>query len=48
MMGFESFRSAARIGAGTETMCMAKKGQRGCPDGVAILAADYFYCLAAA
>ena len=46
MMGFKSFRSAARIIAGIETMHMVKKGQLGCPGGLAFSAADYFYRLA--
>jgi putative transposase len=48
MMGFHSFMSAARIIAGIETMHMVKKGQLGCPGGLAFSAADYFYSLAAA
>lgn len=42
MMGFKSFRSAARIIAGIETMHMVKKGQLGCPGGLAFSTADYF------
>lgn len=48
MLGFKSFRSAAKIIAGIETMHMVKKGQPGCPGGLAISPADYFYSLAAA
>ena len=48
MMGFKSFRSAARIIAGIQTMHMVKKGQLGCPGGLAFSTADYFYSLAAA
>ena len=48
MMGFKSFRSTFRIIAGIETMHMVKKGQLGCPDGLASSPADYFYSLAAA
>jgi transposase-like protein len=48
MMGFKSFSSAAKIIAGIETMHMVKKGQLGCPGGLAFTAADYFYSLAAA
>jgi len=48
MMGFKSFWSAAKIIAGIETMHMVKKGQLGCPGGLAFTAADYFYSLAAA
>jgi putative transposase len=46
MMGFKSFRSAAKIIAGIETMHMIKKGQLDCPDGQRISAADQFYSLA--
>ena len=42
MMGFKSFWSAARIIAGIETMHMVKKGQLGCPGGLAFSTADYF------
>jgi putative transposase len=42
MMGLKSFRSAARIIAGIETMHMIKKGQLRCPGGLAFSAADYF------
>lgn len=38
MLGFKSFRSAARIIAGIETMHMVKKGQLGCPGGLALAA----------
>jgi transposase-like protein len=48
MMGFKSFRSAVRIIAGIETMHMVKKGQLGCPGGLAFSAADCPYSLAAA
>jgi transposase-like protein len=48
MMGLKSFRSAVRIIAGIETMHMVKKGQLGCPGGLAFSAADCFYSLAAA
>ena len=48
MLGFKSFRSAARIIAGIETMHMLKMGQLGCPGGLAFTAADYFYSLATA
>ena len=41
MMGLKSFRSAARIIAGIETMHMVKKGQPRCPGGLAFSAADY-------
>ena len=47
MMGFKSFGSAVKIIAGIETMHMVKKGQLGCPGGLAFSAADYFYSLAA-
>jgi transposase-like protein len=47
MLGFKSFRSAARIIAGIETMHMVKKGQLGCPGSLAFSPADYFYSLAA-
>ena len=40
MMGFKSFRSAARIIAGIETMHMVKRGQLGCPGGLALSPAD--------
>ena len=46
MMGFKSFGSAVKIIAGIETMHMVKKGQLGCPGGLAFSAADYFYSLA--
>jgi hypothetical protein len=48
MMGFKSFGSAVKIIAGIETMHMVKKGQLGCPGGLAFSAADYFYSLAVA
>jgi len=48
MMGFKSLWSATRIIAGIETMHMIKKGQLGCPGGLAFSPADYFYSLAAA
>jgi transposase-like protein len=47
MMGFKSFGSAVKIIAGVEAMHMVKKGQLGCPGGLAFSAADYFYSLAA-
>jgi hypothetical protein len=46
MMGFKSFWSGTRIIARIETMHMIKKGQRGCPGGLAFSAADDFYSLA--
>ena len=46
MMGFKSFRCAARLIAGIETMHMVKKGQLRCPGGLAFSDADYFYSLA--
>ena len=46
MMGFKSFRSAARLIAGIETMHMIKKGQLRCPGALAFSHADYFYSLA--
>ena len=46
MLGFKSFGSAVKIIAGIETMHMVKKGQLGCPGGLAFSAADYFYSLA--
>ena len=46
MMGFKSFWSGTKIIAGIETMHMIKKGQLGCPGGLAFSAADYFYSLA--
>ena len=46
MMGFKSFRSAVKIIAGIETMHMVKKEQLRCPGGLALSAADNFYCLA--
>ena len=48
MMGFKTFWSATRIIAGIETMHMIKKGQLGCPGGLAFSPTDYFYSLAAA
>ena len=36
MMGFKSFWSAVKIIAGIETMNMIKKGQFGCPGGLAL------------
>lgn len=47
MLGFKSFRSAARIIAGVETMHMIKKGQHHCPGGRASSAAQQFCSLAA-
>ncbi len=47
-MSFKSFWSATRIIAGIETMHMIKKRRLGCPGGLAISPADYFYSLAAA
>ena len=46
MMGFKSFWSAVKIVAGIETMHMIKKGQLGCPGGLAFSAVNYFYSLA--
>lgn len=46
MLGFKSFRCAARLIAGIETMHMIKKGQMRCPGGLAFSDADYFYSLA--
>jgi putative transposase len=46
MMGFKSFRCAARLIAGIETMHMVKKGQLRCPGSLAFSDADYFYSLA--
>jgi len=46
MLGFKSFRCAARLIAGIETMHMVKKGQLRCPGGLAFSDADYFYSLA--
>ena len=46
MMGFKCFRSAVKIIGGIETMHMCKKGQLGCPGGLAFSEADYFYSLA--
>jgi putative transposase len=46
MLGFKSFRCAARIIAGIETVHMIKKGQMRCPDGQTMSAADQFYSLA--
>ena len=40
MMGFKSFRSAVKIIGGIETKHMCKKGQLGCPGGLAFSAAD--------
>ncbi len=47
-MGFKTFASAKRLIAGIETMHMVKKGQLGCPGGLAFSPADYFYSLATA
>jgi putative transposase len=47
MMGFKSFRTAARIIAGIETMHMVKKGQMRCSGGQPMSAAEQFYALAA-
>ena len=46
LLGFKSFRSAARLIAGIETMHMIKKGQLRCPGGLEFSHADYFYSLA--
>jgi len=46
MLGFKSFRCAARLIAGIEIMHMVKKGQLRCPGGLAFSDADYFYTLA--
>ncbi len=46
MMGFKSFWSGSKIIAGIETMYMIKKGQLGCPGGLAFSAADCFNSLA--
>lgn len=46
MLGFKSFRCAARLIAGIETMHMIKKGQLRCPGGLVFSDADYFYSLA--
>ena len=46
MLGFKEFRSAAKVLAGIETMHMIKKGQRNCPEGATLSAADQFYSLA--
>jgi hypothetical protein len=48
MRGFKSFGSAAQVIVGIETMHMVQKGQLGCPGGLALSQADYFYRLAAA
>lgn len=47
MLGFKSFRSAARILAGIETMHMIKKRQLDCCNRQVASAADLFYSLAA-
>jgi transposase-like protein len=46
MLGFKTFDTAASLIAGIETVHMIKKGQLGCPGGLAFSAADYFYSLA--
>lgn len=46
MLGFKSFRCAARLIAGMETMHMIKKGQLRYSDDLAFSDADYFYSLA--
>jgi transposase-like protein len=46
MMEFKSFGSAVKIIAGIEAMHMVKKGQLGCPGGLAISATGFFYSLA--
>jgi transposase-like protein len=46
MMGFKTFGTAASLIAGIEAVHMIKKGQLGCPGGLAFSAADFFYSLA--
>ena len=46
MLGFKSCWSARILIAGIETLHMIKKGQRDCPDGSTVCAADQFYSLA--
>jgi putative transposase len=46
--GLQTLWFATKIIAGIETMHMIKKGQLGCPGGLAFSPADYFYSLAAA
>ena len=46
MLGFKSFWSARIIIAGIETMHMIRKGQKDCPEGSAMSAAQQFYSLA--
>lgn len=46
MLGFKSFRCAAILIAGIETMHMIRKGQFDCPEGQASSAANQFYSLA--
>ena len=46
MLGFKSFRSAAKIIAGIETMHMIKKGQLERPEGQVSSAPQQFYSLA--
>jgi putative transposase len=46
MLGFKSFRCAARLIAGIETMHMIKKGQLSCSGGQPMSAAAQFYSLA--
>jgi transposase-like protein len=46
MLGFKSFWSAQKLIAGIETMYMVKRGQKHCPNGQAISAAEQFYSLA--
>lgn len=45
MLGFKSFRCAAILIAGIETMHMIRKGQFDCPEGQASSAANQFYSL---
>jgi transposase-like protein len=46
MLGFKSFRCAAMLIAGIETMHMIRKGQLDCPKGQPSSAASQFYSLA--
>lgn len=48
MTGFKTLWSATKIIAGIESMHMHKKGQLGCPGGLAFSPVDYFDSLAAA
>lgn len=47
MVGFKSFRSAARTISGIETLHRVKNGQFGYPGGLAFSTSDYLYSLAA-